>query len=320
MILTNIRSRISSLDNEIVRLGGSALVSNNASSESCGFAIIPSVAPFPPVKKPRGRPRKQSDNTEKESSTEKKKRGRPPKKQENEVSKTKDDPPKPIEAMSPLTSIATSLISLKTGDLDPKVAIYKANASETKVVDTIAATDPTAASDDASKQEDWLCPCGSMIDHKKVRCGQCRKWKDGKRKTRWSFKDKENGGGNKKSKSGKKKKTAESVYAKLSGADTELQASDSVESVLGNMVTAVCEVGVEKKKRKSSGEKSKKPKRSRSNDSNDQERKASVVTLDEPIEENETPPFAFESLMQAVAMQINSAQEPSGDLQLVFSC
>lgn len=311
VILTNIRDRISSIDNEIVRLGGSALVSSNT-TESCKHAM-PSVAPFPSIKKPRGRPCKKSDceviDTVKDSSTEKKERGRPPKKQENEVANTD---PKPVEAMSPLTSVATSLISLKTGDLDPNVAMYKANASEAQV-DTMVAANLTAVGDDANEQRDWLCQCGSMIEKKKVRCGQCRRWKDGKRKTRWSFKDKENKGGNKKSKSGAKKlgrpfKTAKSVYSKLSEADLALQANETVESVLGNMVTAVCEVGVEKKKRKkSSDEKQRKPKRSRSNDCTDQERKASLVTLDE------APPF--ESLMQAVAMQINNGQE-----QMTFSC
>jgi hypothetical protein len=141
-ILANIRNRISAIDNEIVSLGGVLPAVQNEINASEN-AIVPSEAAFPTTaKKPRGRPRKSdSSDSSKTTSTEKKKRGRP-KKQAEEIRE---------DAMSPLTYIANSLISLRNGGSDPKVVI-------------------AAATSDESDSQDWECGfCGKMVAESKVR-------------------------------------------------------------------------------------------------------------------------------------------------------
>ncbi|KAL3796018.1 hypothetical protein HJC23_013075 [Cyclotella cryptica] len=183
-ILVNIRNHISALENEILRLGGDINKSEYTHLSSPSIDnVVPSIAPFPPVKKPRGRPTMVGENSSK------KKRGRPRKSEtkivevENEITPSK--PPKnrheqplkprsgeigrPNDAMSPLTSIATSLINLKT---DLRFLDVASNATNIKI----------------AMGQDWRCDCGELIAHTKTRCGKCRRWKGGKREKKWTLK------------------------------------------------------------------------------------------------------------------------------------
>jgi hypothetical protein len=332
-ILTNIRNRISNLDIEITRLGG--LPIENA-SHSIGI-VVPSIAPFPSVKKPRGRPRKSDSETEVVpskllSSSEKKGGGndRSPK----EKAAKKDEP------MSPLTSIAMSLISLKTGDLDPNVATATAAAA---FAQNDAKTSEEPQDGDCG---DWTCHhCGKILDSSKSRCGTCRRWKGGKRGKKWTIKGKEGeDDSNKTAKSsGRKKmgrpfkKTVKEIYAKLKLSKVDLglkpenrvigDVKPEVESVVSLMLDAVSEHGTKKKRRRSSddnhtggeqGKKKRKPGRP-SMKSIEQERKNSVVTVEdnakqvkkeEAIKEHAAPAqFAFESIVHVVEHLNNQSND-----------
>ena len=268
------------------------------------------MAPLPSVKKSRGRPRKSDQSADSEltkaPSTEKKKRGRP-----------KKEPAKAEEAMSPLTSIATSLISLRNGGADLKVA------AEPAVI-------TAASSDDSEAVQDWQCPCGLWIAARKVRCGTCRKWKGGKRDKKWTFKSNKDAeekaakiAEKKDAKKRRRPRAARIMYAKLTQADLGLKSDDEsgtdgetcirpeVESVLDQMLTAVSEAAG-KKKRKRMPDSSKPGPSKKSVD-----RKVSVVTVEadansddksnsEPVakEQSSSVPFAFESLCHIVNMHI----------------
>lgn len=139
------------------------------------------MASSPPVKKPRGTSSIGGENSSK------KKRGRPRKSKiaefENEIrqnqtpEKRHERPSKSHsiqicgsnDAMSPLTSIATSLVNLKANN---RFVGYVSTANNTKI----------------AKEQDWQCECGELIAHRKSRCGKCRRWKGGKREKKWTLK------------------------------------------------------------------------------------------------------------------------------------
>jgi len=271
-MIVNIRSRIDALDTEIARLGGVPNIKTTA-SDSIGSTVL-SRELFSSGKNPSGRPSKsdpEANDSENATvpSTQKKRRGRPPKKQNCILSD---------ETMSPLTTIAMSLISLKTGGIAPVFAVNSASTDSGKTV----TAESSAADRQSEPPRDWLCLCGLTIEGWKTRCGKCRRWKGGKREKKWTLKDTNpkvkaepkkrlkrsetsEDEQRKKKKLGRPFKTVNDIYKKLSNDNHDSQSNNDkkgnskgeavsirfeVESVIGNLLAALSEEASNKKRRK----------------------------------------------------------------------
>ena len=342
-ILVNIRSHISALDVEIERLGGGqreTLSEPGNLGIDLGEAVIPSVSAFPPVKKPRGRPAAGGDNSTK------KKRGRPRKSdsesssnkivpsEESIVSK-KSLPKSPAansdvsgDAMSPLTSIAASLISMKAGSIGiPSAAVSDDTTNAEPGID--ASLTATVAEDNTNAEpEDWNCECGLIIEGTKSRCGTCRRWKGGKRAKKWTLKDKEAKSSSKPKKTRKSKtapKTAKSIYDQLSATDLALSLQNcnadgngdirsEVENVIGNMITAIANATKKNRKRSSTTsdpEKKRKRGRPAKKTVEKQEKEAGVEVQPKVTEAHQDDVKLEESKMNKTDDQEDKLEQPN---------
>ena len=121
----------------------------------------------------------------------------------------------------------------------------------------------------------------------------------------------------------------------VKGTKNVLKSCSEVESVIGDMLTAVDEVGTKKKRRRSSSSTvTQKQKRSRQVTNTVEERKMSVITVeedvgkkikqDDKVETSAPPaPFAFESLCHVVNMHMSeedSSVGVSSQGKMISSC
>jgi len=214
-ILKNLRAHLDQLDMEIVRLGGKARATTanqgRASASPKDDGYVPSITPFSPAKGAsqakklsRGRPRKSegggSAAAENVGSQQKKAISSPKKMlsmhvlvSEKEKSSSncslsspndRDDPKKRQETQSKSnTAVAgipkseESKAAAGAGDGESKPPKKKRKRRSSVPIDPGEIVG-----------EPWTCECGERMAAGRKRCGKCRRWKGGKRETRWSRK------------------------------------------------------------------------------------------------------------------------------------
>ncbi|KAL3759117.1 hypothetical protein ACHAWU_008726 [Discostella pseudostelligera] len=153
MILTSVRGHLAQLDRDIERLGGSprAAKSEVDSSAPSDQTLCSPVAVLSPGNK----------------SGSQKKRGRP--KKEKFPSSDKSDALS-AERNSRIQDVEGEANRLSGSKIKSKGMVVTGNNSI---------------------GEAWTCECGKHMSAGRARCGACRRWKGGKRLTRWTIKPKD---------------------------------------------------------------------------------------------------------------------------------
>jgi len=155
-ILKNVRNHLDQLDAEIVRLGGTARVVVGVAEtiDRCRKASVGEKFASP---KKRGRPKKETkeDQSSRQVLSEK----------ENALSN---------DALS------------SSNDKDKASSFAKPKKKRRR--SSIDKQKSFASKNDESDCQPWTCACGNQLAAGRRRCGKCKRWKDGRRETRWSRK------------------------------------------------------------------------------------------------------------------------------------